>query len=504
MNANDPVVMNNDALHNDVEATTTESPSPFLDHEAVASVLEYGNPSMEPFGAGLAAGCRLLQNRYHLPAETALLLNAAVIATAVGPAARVRNPWGTDLSASLELTFCAGPQHTLTAAIADAFRVFRQTVSHKLQWREAAGSRRLRAEFVEILQALERVETELCRTAASLEPTQFQPPASFPRPDPKPEERLAHSRLEHQELLARREHLRGELAERRLDLLPFLVGEDPGWDTLQSLDKLAFDHCFTALSPDGATLRELLACSTRELRKITRLMQASRHGRDLTEGASLLLHPMLITLQVVRPELLRAALQHPGVRAGGFLDGPILEVLAASTRLEVEAFVEDADEKPWHELLGRLFIRRSRGPVRLYRLDRAGFNILEDFHQWCQQTGTAGAVHPESAGFLSGWPAMLLKLAALPSPRCRQGGRPGGGHPRRERLGSRCRSAEIRGGQTTPTPGKTHPGTRTGGTRRPRGRPHGWKAQEPGRLRHPAGIVPLLWPSGLHGLGRCP
>src|SRR5439155_25144380 len=97
-------------------------------------------------------------------------VSAAAVATALGPAARIRNPLGADLPPSLELTFCASPESNMPAAVADGFRLFCQTVNGKLRWREAAGSRQLRAEFLEILHGLGQVEKEILRFGAAPAP----------------------------------------------------------------------------------------------------------------------------------------------------------------------------------------------------------------------------------------------------------------------------------------------------------------------------------------------
>ena len=359
--------------------------------------------SLDQAGEGFAAGCHLLQSRYHLPDEAAFLIAAAVVATAIGPTARIRNPLGADLPLSLDLTFRAGTQSQVPAAVSDAFRYFREVVGSKVVWRESVGSRRLRADFLATLTALEGVEG-LLRHATPVS----TPPPFLPMSTPDPDEILRRTNLERETRLVQRDGLRTELAERRMDLAPFLVGENPGWDTVLALDKLAFDHCFTSISSDGAALRELLASTPRQLGKIARLVQASRRGHSLTDGSTVLLHPVLISVHVAAPELLAAAVKSRGLREGGFLQGIILEVPESTAAFAASAFLDTADEQRWVEFLNKLFARRIRGDPQLYMLDERGFNILEDFRQWCQR---AGSEHPELADLVGDWPSFVLKLA---------------------------------------------------------------------------------------------
>ena len=358
---------------------------------------------VDQFGEGFAAGCRLLRTRYHLSDEAVFLIGTMVAATAIGPTARIRNPLGGDLPLSLDITFCADAQSPVFAAVSDGLRFFREIVGQKVVWRENVGSRRLRAEFLDTLNALEAVEL-LLRQAAP----EVTLPASMPSASPDQDEVIRRTQLERENRLAHRDLLRAELAERRMDLAPFLVGEDPGWDTVLALDKLAFDHCFTSISPEGAMLRELLAAPPKQLGKITRLLQASHHGRNLTDGAAVMLSPVLISLHVATPELLAAALKNRGIREGGVLHGVILEIPNSAAAYDAAAFVNDTDEEIRVEFLARLFAQRGRGMPRLYMLNHGGFNLLEDFRRWCTR---ATSEHPGLGDFTVEWPGFVLKLA---------------------------------------------------------------------------------------------
>lgn len=357
----------------------------------------------DQFGQGFAAGCRLLRSRYHLSEEAAFLVAVAVVATAIGPAARVRDPLGGDLPSSLNIIFCATSQGPISAALSDAFRVFREMVGQKAVWRENVGSRRLRTDFLAALTALEAVEEQIRHAAPP--PT---PPASAPFPTPDEDAVLRRTKLERENWLAHRDILRAELREHRMNLAPFLVAENPGWDTVLALDQLAFDHCMTSISSDGAALRELLVSTPKQVGKIARLLQASHRGYALTDGAKVLLNPVLISMQVVTPELLAAAFRNRTIREAGFLQGAILEVAENSVAFEAAAFVDATDENRWLEFVSGLFARRVRDCPQLYMLDERGFNILEDFRQWCLRTGTE---HPALAGLVVDWPSLALKFA---------------------------------------------------------------------------------------------
>ena len=358
---------------------------------------------VERFGEGFAAGCRLLQSRYYLSEDAAFLITAAVIATAIGPAVHIRHPLGGDLPLSLDIAFCAEAQGPVSAAIFGAFRFFREIVGTKAIWHQNIGNRRLRAEFLETLTALEAVEQLLRHAAPPITP----PPALVTAP-PDPDDLIRRTKLERENREAHRDQLRAELAERRMDLAPFLIAEDPGWDTVLALDKLAFDNCFTAISTDGAMCRELLASSPKQMGKVARLLQASRHGRNLTDGTSVVLNPVLISLQVVSPDLVASALMNKHVRDGGLLQGIILEVPETTTAYDAAAFVDDADETIWVNFLSTVFTQRARGTPQLYLLDRCGFDLLEDFRRWCR---VAVSEHPDLKDFAVEWPGLVLKLA---------------------------------------------------------------------------------------------
>ena len=348
---------------------------------------------IERLGDAHAAGCRMLRARYHLPADCALLLTAAVIATAVGPTALVRDVLGDDLPLSFDLTLCTAADG-IAAAVTGAFQILRQGVRDKLRWKGVAGVRQLRADFVEVLNALEQADREWLKIL-----TDQQSEPSIPC-DPEVVLRLTHGR---QELEQKRELLRQVLVNRRMDMLPHLIGEDVGWDSLLQVDKLAFDACFTDLHLNGGGLREALAARPRDLQRIARLLQASRRGGNMTTSATILLNPVLIDVEIVTRDLLASAFHDGGVREAGLLDGLILELPADTSRLAAAPFMEDRDEKLWHDLITGLFARRIRGQAKLYRVDTAGFDACEDFREWCRQL-------PDFQRIAT-WPAILLKLA---------------------------------------------------------------------------------------------
>ena len=348
--------------------------------------------SIETLGEAHAAGCRMLQARYHLPAEGALLLTAAVIATAVGPTALVRDVLGDDLPLSLDLTLCTTADSIVAPAVTGAFQILRQGVHDKLRWKGVAGTRQLRADFIEVLNALEKVDQARMKTLVD------DQAASMPA-DPEDLRRMTNGR---QELEQRRDLLRQVLVDRRMDMLPHLIGEEIPWDSLLQVDKLAFDACFTDLHLNGGGLREALTARPRDLQRIARLLQASRRGGHMTTGASILLNPVLINVEIVTRELLARAYHDHGVREAGLLDGMIIELPAGTSRLEAAPFMEDHDEKLWNDLITGLFARRVRGEVKLYRVDAAGFDACEDFREWCRLTAFER---------IATWPAILLKLA---------------------------------------------------------------------------------------------
>lgn len=123
----------------------------------------------------------------------------------------------------------------------------------------------------------------------------------------------------------------------------------------------------------------------------------------MTTGASILLNPVLINVEIVTRDLLARAFHDRSVREAGFLDGLILELPADASRLDAAPFMENRDEKSWHELIAGLFARRIRGQAKLYRVDTAGFDACEDFREWCRQL-------PDFQRMATR-PATLLKLA---------------------------------------------------------------------------------------------
>jgi len=390
----------NDAEQSQDQGAIHATDEPTEDAHAGANTEGTDEDGTEKLSEAHAAGVRMLRARYHLGSDCALLMTAAVIATAVGPVALIRNVLGSDLPMSMDVLFCCGPESIAAAAVSGAFQTFRLTQNEKLKWRDAVGSRRLRAEFIEILTALENVEMEVLRLAVP-------PVTAFPQPDP--DEILRRCRDQRTELEARRQSLRQELITRRLDLLPHLIGEDVAWDSLFRVDKLSVDSCLTNLQLDGAGLREALAAKPREIQRIARFLQATRRGSHVTTGPSILLNPVLITVGVVDRDLLARAFHRRDVFEAGFLDGLILEVPPDSSRLKAAAFIDDADEKVWHELVSSLFTARVRGVTKLYTLDTAAFDVGEDFRDWCRKTA-ADAPAPMRR-VVAAWPAILLKLA---------------------------------------------------------------------------------------------
>ena len=348
--------------------------------------------SIKDLGEAHAAGCRMLEARYHLPADCALLLTSVVIATAVGPTTWINDILGDNLPLSLDLTLCTAPDGIAAAAVTGAFQILRRGVHGKLRWKGAAGTRQLQADFIEVLDAMEKADREWLKMLAD-QGTEQSIPSDY--------ESINRTRGR-QELGQKRVSLREVLVARRMDMLPHLVGEDVPWASLLEVDKLAFDSCFTNLRLSGSGLREALSARPRDLHRVTRLLQASRRGGNMTTGASILLNPVLIDVEIVSRDLLARAYHDRGVREAGLLDGMIIELPAGPSRLAAAPFMEDRDEKSWDELITGLFARRVRCQAKIYRVDVAGFDACEDFREWC---------HLTDFQLTATWPTMLLKLA---------------------------------------------------------------------------------------------
>jgi hypothetical protein len=352
---------------------------------------------LETLRGPFAAACRLLVDRYGISRESAVVVVAATLATAVGPTVKVRDPFGSDLLMSFEFVVCEHGPSTVTAAIGDAFRPLQEEVRCKLQWRAAAGIRKLEAQYQDALREVGELEKQRL-----IGPERPATPAGFTPPDPAT---VARWDEEHRSKVSQRcEQLRATVAECRVGLKPFFVGRDLSWESIEGIDEVVFDGGLTALS-SGAMLEELLALPSKRLQAISKILRASRHGCPLLRGKSALLDPMVVILWTVSWSLLRRAFSHRGVLESDAIGGLIIE--ARGAEIDLERFLAASSDPEWDALLAKLFCLRSLGVPKVYLIDHGGAAALLGFREWSR------AIDPDGLWqrFTAQWPATMLKFA---------------------------------------------------------------------------------------------